>query len=56
VDIDSASVSVTASFGVANCPAKGISTSTDLVAAADAAMYKAKRSGRNRVEIADALP
>ncbi len=40
--------SVTVSIGVASCPADG-SSYGDLVSAADAAMYEAKRAGRNRV-------
>ncbi len=55
VDIGSEAVSVTASFGLATCPGKGIATLIELVAAADGAMYRAKRSGRNRVEVADAI-
>ena len=40
--------SVTVSIGVASCPADG-SSYGNLVSAADAAMYEAKRAGRNRV-------
>jgi diguanylate cyclase (GGDEF)-like protein len=52
VSIGSESVRVTASVGVATCPAAapGIVTPTDLVAAADGAMRRAKALGRNRVE------
>src|SRR5205085_1848634 len=44
---------VTISAGVADCPTQGI-TRDEVVAAADAALYLAKQSGRNRVCSADA--
>jgi diguanylate cyclase (GGDEF)-like protein len=52
VRIGSESVRVTASFGVATCPAAapGIVTPADLISAADAAMRRAKTLGKNRVE------
>ena len=40
---------ITASFGVASFPGEGVDK-TELIAAADAALYRAKRGGRNRVE------
>jgi diguanylate cyclase (GGDEF)-like protein len=43
---------ITASFGVASYPAAA-GDKTTLVAAADAALYRAKRGGRNRVERAE---
>jgi len=52
IRVGAESVQVTASFGVATCPAAapGIVTPADLIAAADAAMRRAKAFGRNRVE------
>jgi diguanylate cyclase (GGDEF)-like protein len=45
-------IAVTASFGAAVRPAGGLGTPEALLQAADAALYHAKRSGRDRVEIA----
>jgi diguanylate cyclase (GGDEF)-like protein len=44
-------ISVTASFGIAAFPESGAKTAEDLVRRADRALYRAKKSGKNRVEL-----
>ena len=53
ITVDGKPIRVTASFGVACFPGEGVETINDLLKAADAALYKAKHAGRNRV-VADA--
>jgi diguanylate cyclase (GGDEF)-like protein len=45
---------VTASFGVASFPGSGADKHA-LIAAADAALYRAKRAGKNQVQRAEPL-
>ena len=49
------SLTATASFGVSSYPHHG-KTPDELTGAADAALYHAKRNGRNRVEVFDESP
>jgi diguanylate cyclase (GGDEF)-like protein len=53
---DGRSLAVTASFGIAGIEGAQVQDFNGLVAQADAALYLAKRLGRNRVEIASTEP
>jgi diguanylate cyclase (GGDEF)-like protein len=48
-------VQVTASFGIAGFQGKGVPDFSKLMSQADAALYAAKRGGRNRIEVSPAL-
>jgi len=51
--VENKRLKVTISLGVANYPHPAIGSVDDLIRLADNALYKAKRNGRNRVEVAD---
>jgi diguanylate cyclase (GGDEF)-like protein len=44
-------IGVTASFGIAAYPESGAQTGEDVVRRADKALYRAKKTGKNRVEL-----
>jgi two-component system cell cycle response regulator len=48
---DNGVISVTASFGIAAYPESGASSAEDVVRRADRALYRAKKTGKNRVEL-----
>jgi len=52
MDTSEGKIPVTISLGVATCSGKGRLDGVSLIRAADAALYKAKENGRNRVETA----
>jgi diguanylate cyclase (GGDEF)-like protein len=53
LELEGERVRVTASFGIASTEEASISDAEELVKAADQALYRAKRNGRDRIEIYD---
>lgn len=51
LEADGKPLQLTASFGIASYSASDASTAADLVRCADRALYRAKRTGKNRVEL-----
>lgn len=53
IDAEGHCLKVTASFGVAACPAEGVSNINDLLKKADDALYQAKEKSRNTVVVSE---
>ena len=51
MDVDGADAAITVSIGLASMVPRALGLQGSLIAAADLALYKAKRKGRNRTEI-----
>ncbi len=51
VPFDDGFLQVTASFGIASFPESGAKDTADLIRLADTALYRAKKTGKNRVEL-----
>jgi len=51
ISFDGKALSVTGSFGIASYPESGLGKAEDLIRRADTALYRAKRTGKNRVEL-----
>ncbi len=52
IDADGTAILISASFGVASFPDTYVASGAELVPLADAALYEAKRRGRNRTYLA----
>lgn len=48
-------ITLKACFGISSCPNPSIKTVEDMIAAADTALYKAKRNGKNRIEASEKM-
>lgn len=51
VAVGDVALGVTASFGIASYPESGEGTAADIIRRADVALYRAKKTGKNRVEL-----
>lgn len=55
ISFNGKNINVTASLGIASCPNPVIRSVEDMIAVADKALYDAKKSGRNRIEVCEEI-
>ncbi len=53
IDIEEENITLKASFGISSCPNPAIKTVEDMISAADTALYRAKRNGKNKIEASE---